>query len=71
MIRYVKPLFEQVLHGGLDMVLDTSPPLSMLRNIRSDPKLSALLYENEITFVNYIALNLAVPRSTTSTCGRR
>jgi ABC-type transport system substrate-binding protein len=54
-------LFDRVVHGQLDVVLDASPTVDQLRQLRSDPQLAGLLYENQISYVEGIQMNLAVP----------
>ncbi len=54
-------LFDQVVRGQLDVVLDASPTVDQLRKFRSDPHLAGLLYEDQISYVETIFMNLAVP----------
>jgi peptide/nickel transport system substrate-binding protein len=54
-------LFEAVLAGDLDLILDTSPPVGQLRRIRRDPGIAALVREHATSLAAYILLNLAVP----------
>ena len=59
--RSLRRLFDDVVAGRLDIVLDTSPPLDQLRRFHADPQQRDALHVDEITFPEFIAMNLGVP----------